>query len=269
MIRNPAVAGQFYSANKTELLKQLGSLVRRGPVTENAMAVILPHAGYVYSGGVAGKVLGCVNQKKTYIIIGPNHTGLGERFGIASSESWNTPLGRADVDMVLAKDIIAGSNYITFDDMSHQFEHSVEVQIPFLQYMQKSFKFIPMVASHASVDIYRSVGKEIAASIKRLKLENDVMLIASSDMTHYESQSEAKKKDDMAIKSILSLDEQKLIDTISKFDISMCGYAPVAIIISAAKELGAGSARLISYATSGDVSGDYSAVVGYAGITIY
>jgi len=268
MVRDPVRAGEFYQGTKISLLREVESLIDRTAKKEDAKAVVSPHAGYMYSGSVAGSVLSSIKPKKTYIIMGPNHTGLGEQFGLDTSTSWKTPLGEVGVDAVLAAEIKKNSPLVKDDSLCHMGEHSVEVQIPFLQVLQKSFTFVPLVISYATVDEYRQVGTAIAKAIKNLSMEKDVAIIASSDMTHYESQESAKHKDSMAIDAILTLDEKKLVDVVAEYDISMCGYAPTAIMLVAAKELGATKARLVRYRTSGDASGDYSAVVGYAGLII-
>lgn len=268
MIRNPAVAGQFYPGPKDVLLKELKTLIGNAAAKVDAIGVVSPHAGYMYSGVVAGSVFSSIKPRSTYIILGPNHTGLGEKFGLSNSQSWKTPLGEVKVNKALADAIKKHSSHIEYDDLSHAHEHSIEVQLPFLQFIKKDFDFVPIAISYADPDVYMNIGKAIADSIIGLKLKHDVMIIASSDMTHYESQASAKKKDGVAIEAILKLDDAGLVDSVSRLDISMCGYAPVAIMIAAAKLLGAKDAKLIKYQTSGDVSGDYSSVVGYAGIVI-
>ena len=268
MIRNPAVAGHFYSGTKSALSKEIESLVGKTIKKEEVIGVVSPHAGYMYSGAVAAGVLAVIKPKPTYIIMGPNHTGMGESFGITASDTWNTPLGDVRIDKALADQLKKNCKYLKGDELSHAHEHSIEVQVPFLQFLQKSFKIVPIVISYANPNIYKEIGHAMARSILDLKMEKDVVIIASSDMTHYESQEEARKKDSAAIEAILELDADKLVKRVAELDISMCGYAPAVIMITAAKELGAKSGRLVKYATSGDASGDYSSVVGYAGIVI-
>ena len=267
-MRDSVVAGKFYPGSKDGLLKELKILTPMVSKKVDAIGVLSPHAGYVYSGAVAGSVFGSIKPRSTYVILGPNHTGMGEAFGLATSDSWKTPLGEVRIDKALAGFIKKNCEYIKDDDLSSESEHSIEVQLPFLQFIQKDFKFVPIVVSFATLDVYSHVGRAIARSIKDVGREKDVTIIASSDMTHYESQANAKKKDTAAIEAILGLDEAKLMDRVSGLDISMCGYAPAVIMLVAAKELGARSARLVNYMTSGDASGDYSSVVGYAGIVI-
>lgn len=270
MIRNPVVAGQFYPGVEKQLKDEIKSLRGKEESEKaDALGVVSPHAGYIYSGHVAALTLASIKPKHNYVIIGPNHTGLGAEFGISSCEAWKTPLGEVRINDELAETIAADSDNITREDLSSSQEHSIEVQLPFLQtFSHKDFGFVPIVASCADVKTYRDVGKAIAKAARSLKIEHDLVIIASSDMTHYESQEAAKEKDRLAIEAMLELDEEKFIHTVSEHDISMCGYAPVAIMITAVKSLGAKTARLIKYETSGDRSGDYSSVVGYAGIVV-
>ena len=269
MIRNPAVAGQFYSGSKESLIKEVEKLLPASAEKKyDAIGVISPHAGYAYSGSVAGSTLSSIKSKPIYIIMGPNHTGLGSPFSLSTSDSWATPLGNVTINKTLAEKILKNCPEISKDEFAHIQEHSIEVQLPILQTLQESFTIVPIVISQSRIEQYRSIGQGIAKSIKELRLEKDVTIIASSDMTHYESQDSAEVKDSMAIEAILKLDEEALLKCIEKLDISMCGCAPAAIMIVAAKSLGAKKTKLIKYQTSGDVSGDYSSVVGYAGIVI-
>ena len=269
MIRNPVVAGQFYPDTKSVLLKEVKAyLGTRGQAKDDAVGVVSPHAGYIYSGPVAGSVFSAIKPKDTYILLGPNHTGMGAVFGLATYETWKTPLGDVNLDGELAKKIKDNCPFIEEDVLSHSHEHSIEVQLPFIQATQGTFGIVPICVSHAELRVYVEVGKAIAKSVKELKREEKVVIVASSDMTHYESVQEARRKDDAAIDAILRLDEKALAKAVAELDISMCGYAPTAIMLAAAKELGATKARLVKYQTSGDVSGDYVSVVGYAGIII-
>ena len=267
--REPAVAGQFYPGTKNELVKQVAGLVDPNAVSRRCIGAVSPHAGYIYSGSVAGSVFSAIRPAPVYVIIGPNHTGLGQQFSLSKMRSWKTPLGEVELDSGFAAALKKSCALVRDDDMAHQFEHSIEVQLPFLQYLHKDFKFVPIVAGHADLSAFREVGRAIADAAKERKLEKDVVIVASSDMTHYEPQAQAEKKDKEAIRAILDLDEEELLDTVASRGISMCGYAPVAIMITAARALGAKSAKLIKYATSGEATGDRSSVVGYAGLIIY
>ncbi len=269
LTREPAVAGQFYNGSRESLEKEVAALVDEKAAKVPAIGVLSPHAGYMYSGPVAGSVFSSIEPSGVYVILGPNHTGLGAEFALSKSSGWSTPLGKVLIDRELRAAIKNNTRYVTDDDIAHQFEHSIEVQLPFLQYTVKDFKFVPIVISGAALDVYREIGMAIAKAIRDLRLLKKAVIVASSDMTHYESRSQAARKDKMAIEAILELDEEELIKRVSSYDISMCGYAPAVIMISAAKELGAKNARLVKYATSGDVTGDDSSVVGYAGIVVY
>jgi hypothetical protein len=266
MIRNPVVAGQFYPASPERLKAKIEMTVDEKVHKEDVIGLVLPHAGYEYSGPVAGAVISKIKFKDTFIIMGPNHTGRGKPLSIMTEGKWETPLGEVEIDSELAKQILSSSSHLQEDHIAHQYEHSIEVQLPFLQYFKKDIKLVPIVLAFATGDVYKEIGKEIAKAIKDLNRE--AVMIASSDMTHYESQESAKRKDKQAIKAILDLNEDELLKRISELDISMCGYAPTVSLISAAKELGATAAELVKYQTSGDTTGDYSSVVGYAGIIL-
>jgi hypothetical protein len=266
MIREPIVAGQFYPGPPSALEAQLNKLIDKKVPKEDVIGLVSPHAGYIYSGAVAGATISRIQFKDTFVIMGPNHTGYGKPFSIMTEGAWRTPLGEVQIDSQLGKKILAESKNLEEDQVAHLYEHSVEVQIPFLQYLKKDFKIVPIVLSHGPRAIYKEIGKAIAKAIKDSKIE--AVIIASSDMTHYESQESAKRKDTQAINAILELNEDELLNRIEKLNISMCGYAPTVSLISAAKELGAKRAELVKYQTSGDVTGDYSGVVGYAGILV-
>lgn len=270
MIRSPAVAGQFYSASKDDLEREISALIgrRRAEKKEDAIGVISPHAGYIYSGPVAAATLASINPKSNYIIMGPNHTGLGSQFSVSTSDSWGTPLGEVKINKDIVQKVLKNCDLISQDELSHTHEHSIEVQLPFLQSLQDNFLFAPIVISLADIDAYKKIGASLAKAIRDLKIEKDTAIIASSDMTHYEPQDTARTQDFKAIEAILNLDEDALVERVETQGISMCGFAPTAIMIAASKSLGARSGRLIKYQTSGDVSGDYSSVVGYAGIIV-
>ncbi|MEE8413685.1 MAG: MEMO1 family protein [Dehalococcoidales bacterium] len=266
MIRNPAVAGQFYPEEPDQLRAMIGEIVDPSTDKEDVIGLVSPHAGYIYSGPVAGATISRIKFKDTFIIIGPNHTGAGQPFSIMTEGAWKTPLGEVEIDHELAKKILAASKYLKEDSLAHQYEHSIEVQIPFLQYFKPDVKIVPIIFGHAGGDIYKEIGREIAGAIN--ESGRGVVIIASSDMNHYESQETTQRKDTQAIEAILDLDEDELFKRVHELDISMCGYAPAISLISAAKELGVKGAELVRHQTSGDTSGDYSSVVGYAGILI-
>jgi len=266
MIRKPVVAGQFYPGSPEQLKGMIGEMVDERVEKVEVIGLVSPHAGYVYSGPVAGAVISRIKFKDTFVILGPNHTGMGKLFSIMTEGTWKTPLGEVEIDSELGEHILAASSHLEEDYVAHQYEHSIEVQIPFLQYFKPDIKIVPIVFSHFTGAAYKEIGKGIARVIKGLGRE--AVIIASSDMTHYEPQEAARRKDAQAIEAIVDLDEDKLLKRVEGMGISMCGYAPAVSLISAARELGARGAELVKYQTSGDTSGDYSSVVGYAGIII-
>ncbi len=269
MKRQPSVAGQFYPGTEASLRKEVQRLIGmgKGGAKEKAIGIVSPHAGYIYSGAVAGCVFSSIEIPETIIILGPNHTGIGTKFSLFKEGIWNTPLGDVEIDNELAEIILKKCKFLREDSKAHMREHSLEVQLPFMQYLKGAdFKIVPMVLSAYNLDAYQDIGNSIASAIKQLKKE--ALIVASSDMTHYEDQKSAERKDKIAIEAILNLDEIQLINKVEALNISMCGYIPAAVMLIAAKGLGAKQARLIKYQTSGDATGDYSAVVGYAGIVV-
>jgi len=266
MIRKPVVSGQFYPDSPSELKAMIRRLVDEKAERVEVVGLVSPHAGYSYSGPVAGATISKVKFKDTFIIMGPSHTGMGKPFSIMIEGTWETPLGRVEIDSELGHRILASSSYLEEDYKAHQHEHSVEVQIPFLQYFKPDIKIVPIILAYSTAAIYKEIGKGIAKAVKELGRE--VVIIASGDMTHYEPYKLAQKKDTQAIEAIIALDEDELTRRFETLDISMCAYAPAVSLISAAKELGAKEAELVKYQTSGDILGDYSSVVGYAGIII-
>jgi len=268
-IRKPVVAGQFYPADALELSRQIKSFIDEKALKIDAIACMLPHAGYVYSGAVAGATVSRVNVKERIILLGPNHTGLGEPFSISSEGTWQTPLGEVQIDSFLAKKILGSSNFLKQDRLAHANEHSLEVELPFLQYFRKDIKITPIAFLSDDLVALKEIGKGIAKIIIDEGLEKSTLIVASSDMTHYETKAQAEKQDKEAISAILELNEDKLMERVKRLGISMCGYMPAIAMLSAVKGLGAKRAELIKYQTSGEVNKDYSSVVGYAGIIAY
>ena len=268
-VRKPAVAGQFYPGTAQALRKEIESFALKQVKSLDVIACMLPHAGYMYSGKVAAQTVSAVNIKEKVVLFGPNHTGYGTPYSIMAEGAWQTPLGEVKIDSILAKKILAGSKYLESDEEAHLYEHSLEVELPILQYFKKDFKIVPITIMSQEANVLKEVGENIAEVIQNLKLEGSVMLVASSDMTHYEPKITAAKKDKEAIEAILKLDEDGLIKKIRQLNISMCGWAPVVLMLAAAKRLGAAQAELVKYQTSGDVTGDTASVVGYAGIIVY
>jgi hypothetical protein len=264
MIRNPYVAGYFYPAPAAELRATIARMVAKKAPKEEVVGLLVPHAGYQYSGPVTGATVSRIQFKDTFVIMGPSHTGLGKPFSVMPEGTWKTPLGEVEVDSELAKKIVEVSKYAEEDYQAHQEEHAVEVQLPFLQYFKPDVRIVPIILTSAPADIYKEIGKDIARAIKELKRE--AVILASGDMTHYEPQKDAFEKDHKAVEAMLALDEDELTRRYKNLSISMCAYGPVVALIAAAKELGVTGAELVKYLTSGDTTGDYSAVVGYAGV---
>lgn len=260
------MAGQFYPSSRQSLKSAIDGLIDKKPEKKDVIACMLPHAGYIYSGRVAGETVSQINIKDKIILLGPNHTGNGPDFSIMTEGLWQTPLGDINIDSVLAKKILKNSKYLKEDMEAHIYEHSLEVELPILQYFKPNFEIVPITFLSDNIKALKEIGSEIARSIKN---EKSVMIVASSDMTHYESQESAQKKDFEAIRAILDLDEDRLIEKIQTFNITMCGFAPVVTMLKAAKLLGAKKADLVKYQTSGDITGDKESVVGYAGIILY
>ncbi|MDP8247325.1 MAG: AmmeMemoRadiSam system protein B [Candidatus Tritonobacter lacicola] len=268
MIRSPAVAGRFYPGDPESLRRQIEEYLEPiGGKKLRAKGVVSPHAGYVYSGPVAGAVLSAVEITDTVVILGPNHTGLGAPYAIMAKGEWKTPLGNVEIDSGLAAGIVENGPMVTEDPSAHAHEHSLEVQVPFLQVLKPGVKIVPIVVGGRTVSEFHWLGGAIARAIQACG--KDVLVLASSDMTHYEPHEEAREKDSAAIDAILKLDGDMLMRKVRGLGISMCGYAPTIAMLTAAKDLGAREAKLIRYMTSGETSGDYSAVVGYAGIAVY
>ncbi len=266
LIRQPAVANQFYDGDPARLGYELGKLI--GPVkgAQPALAIISPHAGYIYSGRVAGKAYSKVVVPKTAVVLGPNHTGLGAAAAIMTEGTWAMPLGNVPVNKELAATILNNSRFLMNDVQAHLHEHSLEVQIPFLQYRQPQLQIVPICLSHISYEACEDIGVSIANGIQ--SHGEDVLIVASTDMTHYEPQEQAEAKDRLAIERILGLDPKGLYKTVLSYGISMCGIMPTTVALIAALALGATEADLVAYATSGDVTGDYASVVGYASFVI-
>ena len=241
---------------------ELPKVAEKGP--HKIIGLVCPHAGYVYSGPVAAHSyhrLALDGKPDTVIILGPNHMGQGSALSIMNEGIWRTPLGDIEVDYETASKILRASEIIDIDDSAHRYEHSIEVQLPFLQYLYGSdFKFVPIAFLMQDLESSREVGRAIVKALEGKK----GVIIASTDMTHYEPQDQATSKDRMALKAIEDMNEAELHSVVESYYISMCGVGPVISLITAAKLLGAKKAEILCYKTSGDVIGDYSSVVGYA-----
>lgn len=265
-VRHPAVAGQFYPRNPEKLLDEIKSYVAVEAAPRPALGCVVPHAGYIYSGHVAGAVFANVDLPQRFIIMCPNHTGMGAALSIMSHGEWETPLGNVVLDSRLATDLKSRFSLLSEDTHAHLAEHAAEVQLPFLQAQVQNFTFVPIAIGTGRFEALETLGTAIAETISNAK--ERVLIIASSDMNHYESDTITREKDSRAIQRVLALDPRGLYDVVKNENISMCGFGPTVAMLTAAKRLGAKSAELIKYATSGDVSGDREMVVGYAGIMV-
>ncbi len=272
-IRTPAVAGMFYPNEKKELKKVIKEcfLHNFGPgkippsnIKKKIFGVICPHAGYVYSGPIACNSFYEISSDlpDLFIIIGPNHWGIGSSVATMIDTKWETPLGEVEVDSEITEEISKLTDVIEIDNFSHSREHSLEVQIPMLQEIAANFKIVPIALINQSKEIAIKVGTAVA----KIAQKNKVMIIGSSDFTHYESNEFAYEQDSALIEPILELDVDRFYDVLHKRDISACGYGAIASTMIACKEIGATKGELLKYATSGDISGDKSSVVGYGSI---
>jgi AmmeMemoRadiSam system protein B len=261
-MRSPAVAGQFYPRRPEDLKRQLNEF-NNGMLPEEIppLGAVVPHAGYIYSGSVAAEVYARLQQKETYIILGPNHHGMGAPVAM-STDTWTTPLGDVEPDLEMAH-ALAGT-IIDSDESAHTYEHSIEVQLPFLQNRFTSFKILAIAMGLQDEETANEVGLALGKAARSLK--RDCTFIASSDFTHYEPQDVARKIDANLIEAILKLDIPELYSRIYKYNATACGYGPIAAVITASKAIGASRGKLLRYATSGDVTGDFRQVVGYGAI---
>ena len=267
-LRIPAVAGRFYPTRPDELLRDLHHYAPANQTKSadriSAIGCVAPHAGYVYSGSVAGAVYSRTNIPARCVILCPNHTGKGRPLSIMANTTWQTPLGEVAPDSATATRLIERFPRLQEDSAAHRPEHAIEVQLPFLQTLQPQLKIVPIAIGTRDFDVLRGLGEALADVIRG----GETLIIASSDMNHYESDAITRVKDRKAIDRVLALDAQGLWDVVMREDISMCGFGPAIVMLTAAKLLGATSATLVKYATSGEVSGDYDSVVGYAGIVV-
>ncbi|HYA23956.1 MAG TPA: AmmeMemoRadiSam system protein B [Terriglobales bacterium] len=265
-LRHPAVAGRFYPGDRKTLIEDLESYLSPAVAAKTALGCIAPHAGYMYSGPVAGAVYANIQVPQRCVVLCPNHTGRGRPLAIMSSGAWQTPLGSVPIDAALATTLKEHLPLVSEDGEAHRSEHAIEVQLPFLQRRQPHFALVPIALGTGNFEILEKLGLALADVLKAQA--GPVLMVASSDMNHYESDRITRVKDHKAIERILTLDARGLYETIINEDISMCGFGPAVAMLTAAKSLGASTAELIKYATSGDVSGDREMVVGYAGIVV-
>lgn len=266
MVRQPAVAGQFYPGNLNKLKEQLNGFIDSECEKIHVLGAISPHAGYIYSGRVAGSVFSQIKAPDTAIILAPNHTGYGTHYSVWPDGAWRTPMGDVSIDEDLADRLVFACDLLTKDYDAHIYEHSAEVILPFLQHINPKIKIVVIVIMSRQLNELKEIGRCISGVIKDYR--PDTLLVASSDMTHQESESSANKKDKMAIDEILKLNEDGLYNKVEEMDISMCGVYPAISMLVCSKERGASSASLTKYETSGKTTGDYNRVVGYAGVIV-
>lgn len=268
MVRLPAVAGRFYSSQPDELSRQVASFCSepQRTVRRRALACLVPHAGYKYSGHVAGAVYAHLELPRRFILIGPRHYPRGAAQAILSEGTWQTPLGPVEIDASLAAELKHACGGLIEDDVAHRDEHAIEVQLPFLQELAGEFRFVPIALGPVQYAALESLGTALAEVVARQR--EPVLIVASSDMNHYESDDVTRRKDSLAIERLLALDALGLHETVRREGITMCGYGPAVSTLIAANLLGARRAELVRYATSGDISGDRDEVVGYAGIIV-
>ena len=278
-IRRPTVAGMFYEGDAEALKVQVEScfLHRFGPKKlpevnlggpREILGLICPHAGFMASGPVAAiayYALALDGKPDTVVVLGPNHTGYGSALSVMNEGVWRTPLGDVEIDGAVADEIVKETSVLDVDDAAHRHEHSIEVQLPFLQYLYgDKFKFVPICFLMQDLESAKEVGRALVEVLA----ERNAVVIASSDFTHYESQASVDRKDLVALKAVEALNEDEFYSILDGENVSACGYAPVAALMTYAKGLGAQKAELLSHRTSGDITGDTSSVVGYAAVTI-
>jgi len=285
-VRTPAVAGRFYPGRADELLREIRQYSSSAETATGRIAAIgcvAPHAGYIYSGGVAGAVYSRVEIPKRCVILCPNHTGKGRPLAVMANTTWQTPLGEVAADAEMGARLLYRCPALEEDSAAHRGEHAIEVQLPFLQAQQPELSIVPIVIGTSNFEVLRGLGEALADVIADHQEEDQeeaqeeaheedheekVLIVASSDMNHYESDAITRVKDHKAIERVVAMDARGLWEVVMNEDISMCGFGPTIVMLTAAKLLGATSATLVKYATSGEVSGDYESVVGYAGIIV-
>jgi MEMO1 family protein len=266
MVREPAVAGKFYSANPEVLRSDLSSYL--SPAHERVFAIgcVAPHAGYVYSGRVAGAVFSSIQIPTRCIVVCPNHTGRGHPLAVMAEGKWSTPLGEVAIDADLAARLLKSCPALADDPVAHRFEHAIEVELPFLQTLCPALQIVPIAVGTSRLLLLEELGAALAEVVRSSPRE--VLMVASSDMNHYEDDETTRMKDHKAIRTMLALDPQGLYQTVINESISMCGFGPAVAMLTAAKLLGATKAELVQYATSAETSGDKEMCVGYAGIVV-
>lgn len=267
MTRMPAVAGQFYPDDPQQLREMLQPWLKSDQVRQPATGVVVPHAGYVYSGMIAGATFARVEVPQRVVILGPNHHGLGHPAAVYAEGNWLTPLGSVPVDAAFAAALLRSCPGTVADQAAHRFEHSLEVQVPFLQLCNEQLRIVPVCLGHLSLQELLAIGDGLGGLIAADG--EPTLIVASSDMTHYEPGETARRKDLRAIDQLLQLDPKGLLETVRADHTTMCGVLPATVLLAAARHLGCSEAELVRYGNSGDVTGDQSEVVGYAGVVLW
>jgi AmmeMemoRadiSam system protein B len=264
MDREPAVAGRFYEGDPRILAREVRAFLTAPVAPQPALGVVAPHAGYMYSGAIAGAVYGRVAVPPKVIVLGPNHTGLGRPAALwPAGGGWKTPLGSIPVSRALTE-ALAADPRVELDRAAHLREHSLEVQVPFLAVARPDVEIAGLCLGPLDVDACAEVGETVAAAARA----HGALIVASSDMSHYIPAAEAREKDRHAIDRILALDPAGLHRTVRREGLTMCGVIPATVMLFAARALGATRAELVRYGHSGEVTGDEDAVVGYAGLIV-
>jgi len=266
MIRKPAVSGSFYPSRLATLSAQVDALLVSKAQPQKAKAIIVPHAGYIYSGAVAGQVIASTDIPKTIVLLGPNHYGAGPAISVSGADSWATPMGHVPIEKELRQQLLRSISDLKTDNSAHEQEHSLEVMLPFLLKRQPELNIVPIALGPLGLEQCLALGSALARTLS--DYEQDVLLLASSDMNHFSSAEITEKLDSLAIEAMTAYDPAQLYQVVRDNRISMCGVLPVIAVMQAAREMGASSCRIVSYSHSGQVNGDNSNVVGYAGLMI-
>jgi MEMO1 family protein len=274
MIRKPAVAGMFYESDEDSLIDRInwcylhklgpGEIPEKMGHQRNIKGLMVPHAGYIYSGPVAAHAyqkLAADGIPETVVVTCPNHTGIGSGVSTMTEGAWETPLGQVDLDGEFARELMKNEIMVDDDPSAHMREHSCEVQLPFIQNLRSDFKLVPICMMMQDLETSLELGRAIAQTAQNLG--RDVVVIASTDFTHYQPHEVAREHDSHVLEAIKNMDPVEMVSEIQKYNVTMCGYGPVIATMTAAKAMGATSAQILKYATSGETGGDYSSVVGY------
>lgn len=267
-VRTPVVAGQFYPGDAGQLSTMVNEFIGKvkAKAPQRTLLAMAPHAGFIYSGAVAGMTLGAANLPSTLVLLGPNHTGMGQSLAVWSTGEWQTPAGSVPVAEDLAAHMLAADHRLQADTAAHLREHSLEVELPFLQALNSNVRVVPMAVAEPRLDVLLDVGRNLGGLLNAWR--EPVGIVVSSDMSHYVSHDNAKQRDSLALEQALALNPKGLFETVRREGISMCGVLPMTLGLAAALEMGAQKADLVAYATSGEVSGDFDQVVGYAGVLV-